>query len=790
MRGLRRAGLALLVLLPAVVAGGFLWLRSSLPQTVGTIALSGIAAPVEIARDTDGIVTVRAASDADAYFALGFAHAQDRLFQMELMRRVGAGRLAEIVGADALDLDRRMRTLGVYRLAEANLALLAPEVRAAVAAYSAGVNAFLERRRGALPPEFYILRHRPEPWRPADSLVWGRLMAWQLSGNWRDERLRDRLARRLDPARLESLWPALPDADAAARSGGLDPRPGAGAADVASRLLPVPPGASNNWVVGGRGTASGRPLLANDLHLPFAMPIQWYLARIETPTLSITGATAPGVPFTLIGHNGRVAWGVTTTHSDTQDLFVEMLMPGDPNRYLTPEGPASFATRIETIKVRGGADVTLAVRETRHGPVVSDIGLADARPGEAIALAWPGLRADDMTAQAVYRLNRAADAAEFRAALADFHSPQQNFVFADADGAIGFVAAARVPLRRAPFAGSQMPAPGRTGDYDWTGVLPFEALPQRFVAAGDDAPPGWIATANNRIVADDYPHFIAARWPPDYRARRIAELLNAGNPHRPEDMAAMQRDDLSLGARDLLPAMLAGTPRADPDAGRALALLDAWDRRMDRDRPEPLIFTAWLARLHRRIYADELGELYAEAAAGWNLETVAPPLAGTADFDWCDDVTTPAAEDCAQALAAALADALADLTAAYGDDPAAWRWGAAHRARFAHPLFERLWLLRDFFGRAVETGGDDYTINRGTPAIGPDGTFPDVHGPGVRAIYDLADLDRSRFIVATGQSGNPLSSHYADLMARWRDGEYLTIVGAGDRVLTLRPAPR
>ncbi|MEX0814319.1 MAG: penicillin acylase family protein, partial [Dongiaceae bacterium] len=255
MRGLRRAGLALLVLLPAVLAGGFLWLRGSLPQTVGTIVLDGIAAPVEIARDADGIVVIRAASDADGYFALGFAHAQDRLFQMEMMRRIGAGRLAEIVGEDAVEIDRRMRVLGLYRLAEANLALLAPEVQAASVAYSAGVNAFLERRRGALPLEFYILRHRPEPWRPADSLVWGRLMAWQLSGNWRDERLRDRLARRLDPARLESLWPALPDADAAARSGGLDPRPGAGAADVALRLLPVPPGASNNWVVAGRRTA-------------------------------------------------------------------------------------------------------------------------------------------------------------------------------------------------------------------------------------------------------------------------------------------------------------------------------------------------------------------------------------------------------------------------------------------------------------------------------------------------------------------------------------------------------
>lgn len=833
MRWVRRGLLAILVLVLLVVGAGYLWLRSSLPQTEGTLALPGLAAPVTIGRDGLGIVQIRAESEADAYFALGFTHAQDRLFQMDFMRRLGAGRLSEVVGASALGIDRTMRTLGLARVAEANLPLLAPEVQAALTAYSAGVNAFLDHRSGALPPEFQLFWYRPEPWRPADSLLWGRLMALHLSDNWQSELLRQSLAEHLSAKQLNFLWPALPQSDGRTEVGWNEvencaapderdipsfltlPRKergnvlggkqlslpfaaggrGRGETDIClSRhtldrtilaTLPRSLGASNSWAVAGRLTASGKPLLANDPHLGLTAPIQWYLAQIETPTLTITGATAPGVPFTLIGHNGQVAWGFTTTHSDTQDLFVERLAPDDPARYLTPKGPEPFEVREEVIHVHGGADVALTVRATAHGPVVSDADQAGP-PDQVLALAWPGLREDDMTAQAIYRMNHADTAAALHAALRDFHSPQQNIVYAAEDGTIGFVAAGRVPVRKALFAGSQAPVPGWTGDYDWTGFLPFEALPQSI-----DPPSGWIATANNDITPEGYPHFLTARWEEPYRARRIAELLDGKTGLTAGGMAAMQLDTVSLAARELLPPMLAAAKDGASPQEMALDRLSRWDFRMDRAKPEPLIFLTWLAEASRRIFADELGAYYSDYGP-WNLDQIGTVLgADDAGEPWCNDTTTEAEETCPAQLAAALDDALSALAEAYGDDPDEWRWGDAHQAHFPHPVLESVPVIGEWLETPIATDGDSFTLNRGTPRIRPGSVaYPHVHGPGLRAVFNFADLDRSRFIIATGQSGNPLSPHYADQTRRWRDGEFLTIVGEADQVLTLQPAAR
>ena len=794
MKWIWRGLIAILVLVLLGTGGGYLWLRSSLPQADGTLALPGLTAPVTIGRDDRGIVRIRAENEADGYFALGFAHAQDRLFQMDFMRRLGAGRLSEVVGAATVAADRTMRTLGLYRLAEANLPLLAPEVQDALAAYSAGVNAFLDHRSGALPPEFQLLWYSPEPWRPADSLVWGRLMALHLSNNWRDELLRQRLGQHLKADQLELLWPALPEHDERTEVGQLptDDSPEIGnrllrRAAQALATLPRSHGASNSWAVNGRLTAGGAPLLANDPHLGLTAPIQWYLARIETPTLTIAGGTAPGIPFTLIGHNGRVAWGFTTTHSDTQDLFVEQVAPDDPTRYLTPAGTEPFETREEVIRVRGDTDVVLTVRTTTHGPVVSDTdgSIAPGSPGQVLALAWPGLREDDLTAQAIYRMNHAADADTFYNALRDFHSPQQNIVYAGEDGTIGFVAAGRVPIRKALFTGSQTPAPGWTGNYDWTGYLPFEDLPQAI-----DPPSGWIATANNDIRPEGYPHFLTARWAEAYRARRIAELLDGRTGHTADGMAAMQLDTVSLAARDLLPPMLAAAQDGASPHQATLDRLRRWDLRMDRERPEPLIFLTWLKEASRRIFADELGTFYFDYGP-WNLDQVGSVLSDDKGRIWCDHVATVIEETCPEQFAAALDEAMAALAETYGDDPAEWRWGDAHQAHFPHPLLESIPVIGDWLETPIATDGDSYTLNRGTPRVRPGSVaYPHVHGAGLRAVFDFADLDRSRFIIAAGQSGNPLSPHYADLIPRWRDGEFLTITGEAARVLTLRPVER
>jgi len=774
---------ALAVLLALAGGGGYLWLRGSLPQTTGEIAVPRLGAEVEVRRDGDGIATIRARSEADAFYALGFVHAQDRLFQMDLMRRVTAGRLSEVMGEATADVDRMMRILGLYRLAEANLATLPNDMRVILEAYAAGVNAFLDRRVGPLPPEFQLLGYAPEPWRPADSLAWGKLMALQLSDNWWQERLRYRLSGVLTPAQLNELWPAPPAPDIGVPQA---ERPEDRAAH-APTFLPVAgqeelKGASNSFVVVGSRSASGKPLLANDPHLGLQAPIQWYLARLETPTLTLAGATAPGVPLMVIGHNGHVAWTFTTTHSDTQDLYLEKLLPGDPTHYLAPSGPAAFDSRDETIKIDGQDDLVIRVRTSRHGPVVSDAPQMKWKDAEQVlALAWPGLNADDGTAAALFRINRARDHRELLTALRDFDSPQQNVVFADVAGRIGFAAAGRMPIRYKRSANSEMPAPGWVADYDWHGFYDLAEMPQ-----SQDPPRGWIATANNDIRPEDYGRFLGARWDAPFRYNRIAELIEATPKHTAETLAAIQVDSLSLAAPELVGNLIGTVEATDPASAQAKALLEAWDSRMNRDRPEPLIFTAWLAELNKSVLSDELGGLFEDFAAWNSLEAVNLVMAGSS---WCDDIRVDGPQSCKTQVNQAWHDAIAKLTDAYGADPGTWRWGAAHQARFQHPIFSRIPVLRDLLENAVAADGDNFTVNRATPRLDFETVqFDDVHGAGLRAVFDLADLDRSRFIIAGGQSGHPLSPHYGDMVGRWRDGLYLTILGEGSDLLTLVPA--
>jgi penicillin G amidase len=789
MKWLRRSlyvigGLLLLAVL--VAAGGYLWLRTSLPETSGSIAVPRLGAKVEIVRDGDGIVTIRAQSEADAFYALGFAHAQDRLFQMDMMRRLGAGRLSEVVGAATVNVDKTMRILGLYRVAQASLAKIPNEMRVTLEAYAAGVNAFLDTHGSALPPEFIVLGYSPERWQAADSLVWGRLMALQLSGNWSEELLRYRLAARLTPQQLSELWRA-PPADELGIPQAQKPDDHAAAAPALPDALRER-GASNNFVVAGSRSASGKPLLANDPHLGLQSPIQWYLVRIETPTLTLVGATAPGVPVLIVGHNGKVAWTFVTTGSDTQDLFLEKLLPGDPTHYLAPAKPLAFERRDEIIKVAGAEDIALTVRRGRHGPILSDApALEWTDPAQVLALSWPGFDEDDGTAAALYRINRARNADELLAAAKGFGSPMQNILYADTAGHIGFIAPGRMPVRNKLNAAGQMPAPGWTGDYDWTGYQPVDSLPQTI-----DPTAGWIATANNDIRPEDYGRFLSGRWEAPYRYNRIAELLEATPKHTADTLAAIQLDDTSGAAAETLSSLLdAVVPDTSTklSSTEALDLLKAWDFRMARDRPEPLIFTAWMAELDKAILSDELGDLFADYAS-WNLRDGAR-FASELQSPWCDDTRTPEIESCKTQINKAWHAALEKLSAAYGRNPADWRWGDAHQARFGHAMFDRIPILRALASDPIATDGDDTTVNRATPRVDFDSVvFPDVHGAGLRAIFDLGDLDRSRFIIAGGQSGNPLSAHYHDFIERWRDGGYVELRGAGADILTLVPSAR
>lgn len=761
-------GLFVLAVLGALaVGGGFLWLRTGLPQTQGTITLEGPLAPIEIRRDAWGVPHIAAGDSRDAYFALGFVHAQDRLWQMDMMRRYGAGRLSEVVGARALDTDRMMRTLGVYRLAKRAVDQLDPDTRAALDAYAQGVNAFLAARRGALPPEFIALGYAPEPWRPADSVVWGKLMAMQLSGDWRGDLLRARLAERMGRKAVESLFP--PDEG--------------GSPTVGDSASVVPPydsrGASNMWVLAGNHTDTGAPILANDPHLGANVPSQWYLARIETPDSTLAGATAPGVPFVILGHNARIAWGFTSSQADVEDLFVETETPDDPSSYLTPDGPKPFERREERIGVKGEEDVVIAVRATRHGPVISDALKESDRLGSTIlALSAPYLMEPDHSANAVLGLNRARNWDDVLTALRSFEALQQNVFYADVVGHIGYVAPGRIPIRKSGE--GFFPANGASGAGDWIGFIPYGDLPRAY-----DPPSGWLANANNRPVGRDYPYFLAREWEEPYRYDRIVDLIGAKPRQTMADSAAMQADILSPVAREFLPTLIARADPGDDRSGPILRSLDAWDGRMSPGAREPLIFVAWLRALTQTLFEQKLGPDFGDF---WSLHPRLLREALAGQGGWCAP-PNGGAPTCQVEVRAALGAALDELGWRYGPDPAGWTWGQAHALILSHPILGRLPVIGRWFTKLLTLGGGEDTLMRAAMRWPGRAPYRTVHIATLRAIYDLGDLDASQFLIATGQSGHPLSRHFLDLAPRWLGFDYLRLGPASSDSALLRLVP-
>ena len=769
---------------------GLFWLQGSVPEIDGEIVgLSALAAPALIERDEAGTVTIRAARPQDASFALGYAHAQDRLWQMEMMRRAGAGRLSEIVGEATLPTDKLLRTLGLRRLAQVAYGRLSDRAKAHVDSYVAGVNGYLETRTGPLPPEFLIAGIDPEPWEPADSLVWARLMSMQLAGNWFGEITRARMLKAgLSTDQIDLLYAPFEGSDGSLTAPDLSGVDLVGGTRLAAldRMLPEilrPRRASNAWAVDGLLSPSGVPIVAGDPHLGLQSPNLWWLARVESPGYLRVGAFVPGVPFLVIGHNGAVAWTFTTTHSDTQDLFVERIDPADPSRYLTPDGSAPFETRVERFGVDGGT-LEHTVRTTRHGPVVSDAmgDAADAAAdGTVLALASASFTEDDDTSQALFDMGAAIDVDGMVRALRKFHAPQQNVLFADTAGRMGLVSAGRVPLRAT--GDGFYPSPGWTGTHDWTGWAPFEALPQVL-----DPEDRVLVNANERVIGADPDLFIARSFDAPYRARRIADMLADGD-RSVAGMASMQMDTASLFARDLLPLMLPHLPEAEGKGleARAAALLRDWDGTMAADRAEPLIFAAWVRALTVRLFADDLGPLladYSRARAATLLTVLRDEHA------FCDDTrTAQERESCADMIAGAYEDALTLLARLQGNSIDTWTWGAAHRAWFSHPLWTRVPVVGEVLTTRTPTGGGDYTVSRGSFSGPQDDPFRHRHGAGLRVIYDLANLENSRFVAALGPSGNLLSPMSLTWHEAWVRNEGLRLVAQEEPTheLTLSP---
>ena len=749
---------------------------------------------------------------------------------MEMNRRIGAGRLAEVLGSAALDTDRLLRVLGLHHRAKASLEHLRPASRHGIAAYVRGVNAWMETRTGPLPPEFLILGFEPEPWSAVDSALVPKIMSLDLAREWTRDRMRMRLSKVLPPDRIVDFYtpyradmprgvvpaqayapPSSAQASGAAVENPLNSAavetPGngpfhMGTVDVdrnVSRALPafaLPGGhlGSNNWAVDGTRTESGKPLLANDPHLGLTAPSVWYLAHLSWPGVDVVGATLPGMPGVVLGHNGRVAWGFTNTGPDVQDLFVESVDPLDESRYLAPDGWRAFEVRRERIRVKDGEDVVLEVRESRHGPVLGDMerkpGDRD-RPDQVLALAWTALREDDLTLQAALGLPHARDWERFVANARDFHSPQQNITYADVDGNIGFLAPGLIPIRRGHRheRPGTMPRPGWEASHDWQGFVPFEELPRVY-----NPPGGAIVTANHQIVPDGYPHHLTFEWAGGYRAQRIMEKLAEREHHDVASFRMLQQDRTSLFARALLPRLrsVAVPAAAGEIAVRARALLDGWDGSMDPDRPEPLVFHAWIWEFARLVSADELGPRQRDA---WGRKGPFVQRVLEERGVWCDDGDTVAVETCDEMLGRALDIATDRIARDHGDDPEAWRWGDEHVAIAEHRPFGAT-PLAPLFNLSGPAPGSIYAVNAFSfSPLEDDRPFAATDGPGFRAIYDLADLARSLFVQSTGQSGNVLSPWYRSFEKGWRDGEYFTIptmraAYAPDATGRLRLVPR
>ncbi len=765
--------LALVILMLGGTAA-LLWY--SLPPRDGRFALPGLSAPVEIVQDSHGIPRITATSEQDAAMALGWLHARDRMFQMEMMRRNASGRLSEVAGPMALRMDRFTRTLGLARSAEADYATLAPETRAMLEAYAKGVNAWLDAHGRLAAPEFLIMGV-PDHWRPSDSLLWAKTMGLWLSGNWREELNRARLATTLPPERLEELWPsddsagrpdlaALPSATHLARL--------AAAMPTFPEDAPLPNSASNAWVVSASRSTTGQPLLASDPHLSLQAPILWYLARIEIAgspgqqARMLAGATSPGIPFMVIGRNEKLAWGFTTTHSDTQDLFIERLSGTD--SYETPEGPRPFTIREEHIPIRGQPAETLRVRETRHGPVLSDLD-GSASEGTVLALSMAALAPGDTAAAGLFAMNRAQTLAEARAAAALITAPAQNVMVAAIDGGIGMFLTGRTPIRRA--GDGNLPSPGWDGGHDWTGWVPFDAMPHV-----ENPASGVLVNANNRVQAPGAEPFLGRDWFGDWRFRRIHALLAQRQKHAPADFAAMQRDTLSLFAQEMLP-VLRRMPRPEGVAGAARDLLLGWNGEMNVDLPQPLIFNAWWPAAARLALAAGGVPAGAWPATPEFLRFVLAENGRGAH--WCAPASDPApqGDSCAALAARALEEAAAQLSERYGADPATWRWGTAHQARFEHPLLRFIPVLKDWTRIAEPRAGDGQTVDR-APVTSRD--FSSAQGPGLRAVFDLSSQQGAAAIIGTGQSGNPLSRQWSDQSDIWAgrapDGGLLLPLGA------------
>lgn len=778
----------------AGLAGGtyYLFTRRPLPRKNGVIRLRSLHEPVEIITDRYGVPHIYAENEDDLYFAQGYVHAQDRLWQMELNRRVGSGRLAEIFGSIALETDRFCRRLGLHRAAEEEVSRLSEHDWRILTAYARGVNTFIEYNSARLPLEFSLLRYQPALWRPVDTIQWAKMQGWNLCGNWESELIRARLVAKLgieQAAKLEI---------------GYDPRhpliipPGVAYQGINLGILEQyeqikelsgfgPMGGSNNWVVDGTMTQTGAPMLCNDPHLGQAAPSIWYECHLVAGDINVAGASFPGSPGVIIGHNQHIAWGVTNAVSDTQDLYIEKFHPQNPYQYeFQGQWEEALVVR-EEIKVKGRREPVIEeVRITRHGPILTSIPGSQANhngkparndnnhvPDELpLALRWTGLDQCNIVS-AVQKLNRATNWQDFLNAMRDWDVPPQNVVYADTEGNIGYIMAGAIPIRARGQA--FVPSPGWTGEYEWTGLIPFEELPQIY-----NPEQHFIVTANNRVIDDTYPYYISQEWLNGYRAQRIRDLLTSKGKLSVADMASIQADQYSLPAAEIVPHLLQ-LPTDTPHKQAALEILRAWDGVLAPDSVGASIYRTFLRQLERIVLGAMIGDddalmqsylgvgstiLATVNGYASRLKPLLIRLLDERDDSWFAASPIPNAPDSWDAaLDAAFTSTIEDLRKRLGEDISRWHYGRMHKMTYNHTLGAIKPLDRFFNRGPFPLGGDDDTVNLGAASLTRPETVTTV--PSYRQIIDLADIAHSFSIHAPGQSGHPASEHYDDFIKLW-----------------------
>jgi len=813
---LRRILIGVVVVLALLIVVIAVWLplsiRSSFPQIDGEVRLSSLDAPVDIYRDAFGIPHIYAQTTHDLFFAQGYVHAQDRFWQMDFWRHVGSARLSEMFGASQVETDTFLRTLGWARVAQQELDALDPDTLVILNDYANGVNAYLdERQGGALSLEYVILKllnpdYQVKPWQPLHSLTWAKAMAWDLGGNMDAEIQRAVLLQSLTPEQLDDIFPSYPpdhpvivaeQNTGAARFSGNDPSLASLAVEAAALLEPLagrmaalegilgPLGegiGSNSWVISGRLSATGTPWLANDPHLGVQMPSIWYEVGLHCVPkgincpFDVAGFSFAGTPGVVIGHNDRIAWGFTNVGPDVQDLYIERLNPENPNQYEVNGHWVDMEVVRETIHVAGGDPVEVAIRYTRHGPIISEtygeLEEFTAQAGiklpanYAVALRWTALDVSN-TFPAIWQINKAQNWDEFRAAASQFDVPSQNLVYADIEGNIGYQTPGKIPIR-AQGDGS-LPVPGWTDDYEWQGFIPFEELPSSF-----NPPQGYLVTANNAVVGPGYPYLITRTWAYGYRAQRIVEMItSAPKPIDSAYIQHMQGDNKDLNAETLVPVLLE-VPLNDPHLEEVRGMLATWDFQAHMDSAPAALFEAFWKHLLAETFHDDLPERYWPGGGSRWFEVVrrlvAQPEAG-----WWDNKKTTAVqiERRDDIFRQAFAGAVRELEEMQGNNPENWAWGELHTVTFRNATLGESGIapIEALFNRGpYPTSGGESIVNA-TGWTSTEGYFVDWL-PSMRMIVDLGNLQNSLAIHTTGQSGHAYHQHYIDMADLWRQISY------------------